>query len=115
VVVCPSPLLRGPIPANVGRNALQPYAFPEVGHGRVMVGQEWSQLLASAGLVLAALMILVAVIRAKLLLALSGLALMGITIAVRLDAERTGWANDVLALLILIAAFLLVIMLTRNR
>jgi hypothetical protein len=80
-----------------------------------MVGQEWSQLLALAGLVLAGLMILVAVIRANVLLALTGLVLVGISIAVRLDAERTGWANDVLALLILIAAFLLVIVLTRNR
>jgi hypothetical protein len=80
-----------------------------------MVGQEWSQFLAVAGLLLAALMILVAVIRANLLLALSGLVLSGISIAVRLDTGRTRWANDALALLILIAAFLLVIALTRNR
>jgi hypothetical protein len=79
-----------------------------------MVGQEWSQLLALAGLVLAALLIALGVIRARHVLTVAGLVLLVTTIGTWSGAVQTRWASDVLALPIIASAFLLIIVLTRS-
>jgi hypothetical protein len=79
-----------------------------------MVGEEWRQLLAFAGLVLSALMFAVGVVRSQLVLALSGFVLLGVTLAVWLQGAATPWATDVLALFILLMVFLVTVVLTRD-
>jgi hypothetical protein len=68
-----------------------------------------------AGLFIAALLIALGIVRARHILTVSGLALLGVTIGIWSGTVQTRWANDVLALLILVSVYLLVIVLTRDR
>jgi hypothetical protein len=79
-----------------------------------MVGHEWSQLLAFAGLALAALLIALGVVRARHILTISGFALLVTTIGTWSGVVQTRWASDVLARLIIASAFLMIIVLTRR-